>query len=105
MKKRNPAVVALLSVITIGIYMIVWYVKTKNEMNAQGANIPTAWLIIIPFVNLYWLWKYSKGVEMVTNKRISKGKCFALNAIPCSVCHATVIAVTQNSLNKITDAK
>jgi hypothetical protein len=35
-------------------------------MNARGASIPTAWLWIIPFVNLYWWWRYSEGVEKVT---------------------------------------
>ncbi|GAI30384.1 unnamed protein product, partial [marine sediment metagenome] len=37
-------------------------------MNAKGAQIPTAWLIIIPFVNIWWYWKFCEGVELVTNK-------------------------------------
>ena len=52
MKKRNPIAVLLLPFITFGIYAIVWMVKTKGEMVAKGAEIPTAWLIIIPLVNL-----------------------------------------------------
>ncbi len=56
MQQRSPFLVFLLSLITFGIYGIVWYVKTKNEMNARGAQIPTAWLLIIPIVNIYWLW-------------------------------------------------
>ena len=67
MKRRNPLAVFILPFVTLGIYSIVWYVSTKEEMNTKGAQIPTAWLIIIPFVNLYWLWVYAKGVEKVTN--------------------------------------
>ena len=53
MKNRNPILVILLALITFGIYSLVWFVKTKNEMNTKGATIPTAWLIIIPLVNYY----------------------------------------------------
>jgi hypothetical protein len=42
MKQRNVAAVLFLSIITFGIYTIVWFVKTKNEMNKLGAQIPTA---------------------------------------------------------------
>lgn len=67
MKKRNPFAVFVLPIITFGIYGIVWYVSTKEEMNSRGARIPTAWLLIVPFLNLYWFWVYAKGVEKVTN--------------------------------------
>ncbi len=53
MKNRSPIAVFLLPMFTFGIYGLVWLVKTKNEMNSLGAKIPTAWLLIIPFVNLY----------------------------------------------------
>jgi hypothetical protein len=63
MKNRNPFLVFLLPFLTCGIYPIVWYVSTKEEMNARGAAIPTAWLLIVPFVNVYWMWRYAAGVE------------------------------------------
>ena len=47
------------SVLTCGIYGLFWYVNTKEEMKSIGADIPTAWLIIIPFANLYWLWRWA----------------------------------------------
>ncbi|NBU33013.1 DUF4234 domain-containing protein [bacterium] len=67
MKKRSPVAVLLLPFVTFGIYSIYWLVKTKGEMKALGADIPTAWLIIVPLVNFWWYWKYCKGVEQVTN--------------------------------------
>ena len=33
MTQRSPALVVVLTIITFGIYALVWYVTTKNEMN------------------------------------------------------------------------
>ncbi|MFP4567489.1 MAG: DUF4234 domain-containing protein [Candidatus Woesearchaeota archaeon] len=67
-KKRNILLVYLYTFITFGIYGIYWYVSTKTEMNGLGANIPTAWLLIIPFVNIYWLYKYSEAFSKFVKK-------------------------------------
>jgi hypothetical protein len=64
-KKRNIILVYLFIFITLGIYQIYWLVKTKGELNELGAEIPTAWLVIIPFVNIYWLYKYAVGFAKV----------------------------------------
>ncbi len=78
MQHRNAFLVFFLPLITFGIYGIYWYVVTKREMNARGAGIPTAWLIIIPIVNIYWLVRYSQGVDMVTNKEMNTAVAFIL---------------------------
>ena len=50
--------------VTFGIYSLVWYVKTKNEMNSVArTDIPTAWLLVLPIVSYFWLWKFAVGVE------------------------------------------
>jgi hypothetical protein len=97
MKHRGPLAVLFLSIITFGIYSIVWQVKTKNEMNRLGATIPTAWLIIVPFVNWWWLWKYSEGVELATKKEMSTVVSFIL----LFVLGAIGMAIIQNEFNKI----
>ncbi len=97
MKKRNPLLVLFLSLITLGIYALVWYVLTKNEMNAKGATIPTAWLIIIPFVNFYWLWKFCEGVELVTKKGMSTAVAFLLVFLLSVI----GMAIIQSELNKV----
>jgi cytochrome bd-type quinol oxidase subunit 2 len=68
MNKRSPVTVVLLSIVTLGIYALVWHVKTKEEMNrSYNAGIPTAWLILVPFVGaIYWLWKWCEGAEKAT---------------------------------------
>lgn len=78
MKRRSPATPLLLCIITFGIYGIVWFVKTKGEMNQSGESIPTAWLLIVPFVNIYWLWKYAVGVAGVTKNGMSNAAAFIL---------------------------
>lgn len=78
MKKRNPIAVFALPFVTFGIYSIYWFVKTKGEMVELGADIPTAWLLIVPIVNIWWMWKYSQGVEKVTGAKLSGVLAFVL---------------------------
>ncbi len=98
MQKRNPIAVALLPFITFGIYSIYWMVKTKGEMNSLGAKIPTAWLIIVPLVNIWWVWKYSEGVEQVTGGKLSGVLAFVLLWLLGSIGGAIV----QDSFNSVT---
>ena len=78
MKHRSPIAVFIFGFITGGIYSLYWNIVTKIEMNERGATIPTAWFIIIPFVNIWWLWKYSEGVEKVTGGKLSGVLAFLL---------------------------
>jgi hypothetical protein len=97
MKSRSPIAVLFLPFITFGIYTLVWFVKTKDEMNSLGAAIPTGWLLIVPFANLYWLWVYGTGVALVTKQGYSALGSFLLyvflGPIGC--------AILQNEFNKI----
>jgi len=90
--------VLILSVVTIGIYGIYWMVVTKNEMKARGADIPTAWLIIVPLVNIWWQWKFSVGVEKVTNGGMTAPIAFILLWILGMIGGAII----QSELNKVT---
>lgn len=99
MKNRNIFAVLLLTIITFGIYAIYWEVSTKIEMNKLGAKIPTAWLLIIPIVNIWWLWKYSEGVELVTGKKMSGILAFVLLWL-LGVIGAMII---QSEFNKVGD--
>ncbi len=60
-EQRNPWLWLVLSFVTFGIAAIYWFVKTKTEINSLGAKIPTAWFLIIPIVNFYWVYKYAEG--------------------------------------------
>lgn len=65
MKRRHPAAVFLLPVVTVGIYGLVWYYKIQKEMgafdrridakplNSLLALVPGALLIVPAFVTTY----------------------------------------------------
>jgi len=99
-KKRNILLVYLFTLTTFGIYGIYWAVSTKNEMNRLGAKIPTGWLIIIPFVNIYWKYKYAEGFADHVKKDNQKWFWFILFFLLDIVMPAFV----QSELNKIADS-
>ncbi len=97
MKHRSPIAVLLLPFITFGIYSLYWAVSTKGEMNKLGAKIPTAWLIIVPIVNIWWMWKYSEGVEYVTKEKMSGVLAFILWLLLYIIGQAII----QDAFNKV----
>jgi len=42
-------------------YFIYWLIVTKKDLNKIGAKIPTAWLLIIPIVSIYWYYKFAEA--------------------------------------------
>lgn len=97
MTQRSPIAVFFLPAITFGIYGLWWLVKTKDEMNAQGADIPTGWMLIIPIIQLLWIWKYAQGVEKVTRNGTSAGLAFVLLLALGNI----GMAVIQSGFNKL----
>lgn len=100
MTNRNPILVIILGFLTCGIYHLYWLVSTKSELNARGANIPTAWLLIIPFVNIYWLWCWSQGVEKVTGNSLGAVPAFLLAMLLGNIGGG----ITQSYFNKVSAA-
>ena len=93
MKQRSPAAPLLLPLITLGIYSLVWYAKTKSAMNqVNQQRIPTLWLIIIPFVSIWWLWRYAVGVKEFTRGGLGAGAAFWLNLLLGPIGNAIVQA-------------
>jgi len=101
MTKRSPVAVFVLSIITLGIYALYWLVRTKTEMNSSGASIPTAWYLIIPLANIWWYWKFSQGVQEVTNKGMSAGVAFLMLWLLPIIGSAII----QSTLNEVTEKK
>jgi hypothetical protein len=97
MKYRSPIAVFLLPFATLGIYAVYWLVRTKTEMNARGEDIPTAWLFVVPIVNLYWLYRFSQGVDHVTNGTMSTGAAFLFAFFLSTIGYAVI----QSSLNGV----
>lgn len=97
MQNRSPLMVLVLSFITLGIYSLYWHVVTKREMNKSGADIPTAWLILIPIVGIYWQWKFSEGIGTVTKGSTSGPVAFLLLYLLGCI----GMAIIQSELNKV----
>lgn len=101
MKRRSPAAPLLLPFVTFGIYNLVWFVKTKNEINLVAqSRIPTAWLTIVPIASIWWMWKYAVGVEEATSKGISRHAAFWLILLLGFI----GTAIVQNALNTAIDS-
>jgi hypothetical protein len=100
MTKRSVVAVLLLTIVTFGIYGIIWIVKTKGEMVNAGADIPTAFLIIVPIASIYFMWKFAGGVEHVTRGKQSQVIAFIL----MFVLGVIGMAIIQNALNEAIDA-
>ena len=96
-KKRNPAMVIILSIITCGIYLIYWSVQTKEEIKSLGANIPTMWLLIVPIGNLYLLYKYCEGFSDYV-KKDKLGVIWFLTAVTIFPVLPIIIQVELNKL-------
>jgi len=101
MKNRSVAAVVIFSIITCGIYALYWQVATKDEMVARGADIPTGWLIIIPIANIYWIWKWSEGVEHVTRGKLSTAVSFILMFLLGVI----GMAICQSYFNKLAEER
>ena len=100
-QKRDIVVVYLLTFITFGIDGIYWEVKTKEEINSLGGDIPTAWLLIIPIANIYWLYKYADAYS----KFVKKDNNGVLWFIVFWLIAIIMPAIVQSDLNKIAEKK
>lgn len=55
MKKRSVGKVLLLTIVTLGIYRLYWFIKTRSEMMAiADVDIPTPWIFAIPFFGYFF---------------------------------------------------
>jgi hypothetical protein len=44
-----------------------WFYKTAEDMNSKfQAGLPSFFMILIPILNILWLWKWCQAVEKVT---------------------------------------
>ncbi len=70
MNKRNPLFAAGLSIITLGIYALYWFYKTRTELNESGSGnmnpILATVLLFVPLANLYSLWVLSNDIQTAT---------------------------------------
>lgn len=100
MKHRSPWAVLGFSIITLGIYTIYWLVVTNKELVQKGANIPTSLLVIIPYVSIYWMWKYCQGADHVSNGKMNHVTSFLLLFLTGAI----GTAILQSQYNALAEA-
>jgi len=100
-KKRNPWMVILLSIITGGIYTLIWFIMTAKELHENTSSGPKPsmlWFLLIPGVNFFvlliFLWKYFKAIGELTGANNIMLFILYLVISPVS------IYMTQTELNK-----
>jgi hypothetical protein len=52
-------------------------VQPIAEMKARGIQLPTTWPYFAPIGSYVWLWKFAKGIEAITERRIRAAGAFA----------------------------
>ena len=98
LERRNILLVYVLGFVTLGIYFLYWYVVTKNEMNNKlGADIPTAWLIIVPVANLYFTYKYYEAFS----EKVKKDNNAVLWFVLAYLVGIIMPAIVQSEFNKL----
>jgi len=67
--------------VVVGAVGRVWewaVVQPIEAMKAKGIQLPSDWRYFAPIRCYAWLWKFSKGVEVITDRRMRAGGVFAL---------------------------
>jgi hypothetical protein len=70
MKKRNIAIMALLTIVTLGIYVPVWLYRTRQEImrhTSRSKAIPPFILLLLPYLVLFVL----LGISLATGSDAS----------------------------------
>ena len=101
MTHRSPLIVFLLGFITFGLYYVYWMWTTTTEMNARGANVPHPLLASVPIVNVWWLWRWSGGVEHVTDGDWGQVASFALSLFLPGI----GMAILQSAFNQLGEGR
>lgn len=64
-QKRELIPIVLLSIFTFGIYLFYWVYKTRQELNKMGGDVPHPILVLIPFLNFYFWYKYAQAYSAI----------------------------------------
>jgi hypothetical protein len=80
-----------------GIYGVLWFAWTADELRAKGHALPPSWHLIIPILNVIWIWRWSAAVGRVSNAEQSAATSFLLLVLIGPVGGA----VLQSKLNEL----
>ena len=90
--------------IVVGAIGRVWewaVVEPIEEMKARGIQLPTTWPYFAPFRCYTWLWKFGKGIEAITDRRMRAAGVFASVFFLGIIGFAIIRAITQRRLSRV----
>ncbi|HEX2977560.1 MAG TPA: DUF4234 domain-containing protein [Candidatus Babeliales bacterium] len=97
-KKRGLVAMTLLMFFTLGLYFFYWQYKTKQEINKLGGEIPTFWFAIIPFLNIYFDYRYAQDFIKLVRK--TEDQLLLILLTGCLICVPFAAAlIVQYELN------
>jgi hypothetical protein len=76
-------------------------VKPIEEMKAKSIQLPNDWRYFAPFSTYAWLWKFSKGIEAITDRRIRAAGVFAAVFFLGVVGFVIIRAALQSRLSRV----
>ncbi|MFH1133730.1 MAG: DUF4234 domain-containing protein [Nanoarchaeota archaeon] len=124
LKPFHPALAVLLSLITFGIFALVYYGKIHGKLPRINEDDPTVnkaiGYYLIPVYNIYWQFKFWLNITdrinfqyKLRNKEVPKNRTFVKTTLICSVIPGVwysaiilfpmTIAKVQNAINGLTD--
>lgn len=81
-KNRNPLFVIVVSFITLYIYGVYWFYKTRKELyeitKKEGSPLVDTILLFVPLVDIWIIYKYAQDVEAASGGTQNKWIVFLL---------------------------
>ena len=112
-QSRNIAVCIILSVITCGIYGIIWFISMVNDINDvsenNGPSGGVVFLLSLVTCSIYlWYWMYKAGNDLNTAKKmrgLPEDSSASVLYLILSVVGLAIVsyALIQNELNKLAE--
>lgn len=97
----TSTLIGLLAAMTLvfigGIYALYWLIDTAKVLRREtNEKIPHGILLIIPFANFWWMWRYSQAAGVYTKEKPQGVVAFILLAL----LGAIGMGVLQDAYNK-----
>lgn len=108
LKHRSLLGVFLLNCITLTLYQIYWFFISKTEMNVINSRenkVPFFLWFFIPIINIWWFYRFCKGMEAATKGALNKWLAFFAPVIIAIIvgvifgATSTEIVLTSNNLS------
>ena len=75
--------------------------RPVEEMKARGVQLPSDWRYFAPFGCYIWLWRFGKGIEVITEGRMGARRVFAAVFFLGVIGFVIIQAIIQRQITRI----